>query len=527
MAKERLVGGEWASNPGYQRTPGYFGANKYTVIKTGVAVEWSSYADITGKGKFAAYLDNGSDHPGALLGAIDSDCNCTGGVWNNFSQSPFSVESGQSVWLGAICDTMGTLTSDPGGTLRYTAYSYASWAASDPCVSLINTFGHTLGVKLLGYAVPLISSIDGDNIISDLQENVVLLGASLLDSAGNAVLELCNNSDYGSATIKVTQTFKSQTDTSLTFDVVQGALSEGIVYAFVTTGLGQRNLTGFPVTLNAAGVEDSVIPIEESETLGQFLDSVSVVDTLVGVTDTSTFGQYSDTISVLDGFDGVLESETLSVFTDVVEVLDSSLGVIESETLGEFFDVFQYVDLVGTVQESETLGEFLDVFQYIDSVVTVQESETLGEFLDVLTLMDSVTYVAESEVYGTFYDIVGSWDSVVSILESEIYGEFFDNFKSADLVDGVVEAEEFGIFYDIVGEGDLVSGVDEVEVLGSFNDILQGIDGIDYVEDTETYGQFLDYIEVPELQSSELYCLVLSEVEVFLDSSSSTICKKI
>lgn len=505
MAKERLAGDVWASNPGYQRTPNYFGANKYTVIKTGIAVEWSSYADITGKGKFAAYLDNGSDHPGALLGAIDSDCNCTGGVWNNFSQSPFSVESGQSVWLGAICDTMGTLTSDPGGTLRYVAYSYVSWSADDPCENLPSTFGHTLGVKLLGYAVPSISSIDGDNIISALQENVVLLGASLLDSAGNAVLELCNNSDYGSATIKVTQTFKSQMDTSLTFDVVQEDLSEGTVYAFVTTGLGQRNLTGFPVTLNAAGVEDSVVPIEESETLGQFLDSASVVDTLVGVTDTSTFGQYSDIISVLDGFDGVLESETLSVFTDVVEVLDSSLGVIESETLGEFFDVFQYVDSVGTVQESETLGEFLDV----------------------LTLTDSVTYVAESEVYGTFYDIVGSWDSMVPILESEIYGEFFDAFKSADLVDGVVEAEEFGIFYDIVGEGDLVSGVDEVEVLGSFNDLLQGIDGIDYVEDTETYGQFSDYIEVPELQSSELYCLVLSEVEVFLDSSSSTICKKI
>ncbi len=51
---------------------------------------------------------------------------------------------------------------------------------------------------------------------------------------GLAKLELGSAASYGASTIKVEQTVTSWSDTSLTFDVVRGALSTGTVYAYVT-----------------------------------------------------------------------------------------------------------------------------------------------------------------------------------------------------------------------------------------------------------------------------------------------------
>jgi hypothetical protein len=101
-------------------------------------------------------------------------------------------------------------------------------------------------ITLLG-PDPVITDVDTDEEIDYDQTGVVLTGTTFLDEG--ATLELCNNADYGSATIKVAQSINTQSDTSIDFDVVKGALDYGIVYAFVTTSLLQINATGFSVGL--------------------------------------------------------------------------------------------------------------------------------------------------------------------------------------------------------------------------------------------------------------------------------------
>ena len=68
-------------------------------------------------------------------------------------------------------------------------------------------------------------------------------------ASGSAKLELGSASDYTGT--KVTQTVTSWGATSLTYTVVQGALSTGTVYVFVTDANGNRNATGYAITLNS------------------------------------------------------------------------------------------------------------------------------------------------------------------------------------------------------------------------------------------------------------------------------------
>lgn len=80
---------------------------------------------------------------------------------------------------------------------------------------------HRVGQQLIG---PKIYDIDTDEIITDDQENVVLTGKNFLSAQGTGKLELCNDSDYSQATIKVEQSIDSWSDTSIQFDVVPGTL---------------------------------------------------------------------------------------------------------------------------------------------------------------------------------------------------------------------------------------------------------------------------------------------------------------
>jgi hypothetical protein len=66
---------------------------------------------------------------------------------------------------------------------------------------------------------------------------------------GSAKLELGSASDYTGT--KVTQTVTAWGASSLTYTVVQGALSTGTVYVFVTDANGNRNATGYAVDLGS------------------------------------------------------------------------------------------------------------------------------------------------------------------------------------------------------------------------------------------------------------------------------------
>lgn len=69
-----------------------------------------------------------------------------------------------------------------------------------------------------------ITAIDGDDEITSTQENVSMSGHGFLSTQGSGIVEICETSDYDSATIKVEQSVDSWSTDTIQFDVIQGTL---------------------------------------------------------------------------------------------------------------------------------------------------------------------------------------------------------------------------------------------------------------------------------------------------------------
>ena len=98
---------------------------------------------------------------------------------------------------------------------------------------------------------PAITTVGGDNQFHAEEEDVEIVGTDFYASQGTGKVELCPSSTYGSA---VEQTVATWSDLSIEFDVVQGSLSLGTNYVFVTNSDGLRNATGHTVTITAAPI---------------------------------------------------------------------------------------------------------------------------------------------------------------------------------------------------------------------------------------------------------------------------------
>jgi len=88
---------------------------------------------------------------------------------------------------------------------------------------------------------PVITDLE-DEILATDEEDVLLDGLNFGATQGNGKLEIGSAQDYSGT--NVTQTINTWGDAQIDFDVVQGALSEGVVFAFVTTDGGERS-TGY------------------------------------------------------------------------------------------------------------------------------------------------------------------------------------------------------------------------------------------------------------------------------------------
>jgi hypothetical protein len=282
MALTQLIG-ESVGTPGTTALAGdQLRVTRLACLTTGIVDRLRVYSVSSGNVK-AALTDTTGDPlvPDTVL-SQNTGTAVSASQWNDVLITPVSVTEGILYGTVGLGDASGVVTfnsnSYGSNTLRYTAVSNPYSSGIPSSMPALSGIGEQLyQVIPWGYPLPSISSIDGDNDISVSQTGVTLSGLNLQDT-GNAVLELCNNSDYASATVKVVQTWNSQTDTTLNFDVVQGALSTGTVYAFVTTSLGQRHVTGFSVTLSSGtGVSDT--PLGGSfEISGVSLSAVSDID---------------------------------------------------------------------------------------------------------------------------------------------------------------------------------------------------------------------------------------------------------
>lgn len=264
MAEQILVGLDSGASPSATNDNNLFGTETLCSV-SGLATKLT-YRNACivrpGFGRAGMYTDNaGTLMAQTPTGAVDNTVD-----WVGEFETPVSVVATNTYFLCAVSDATGFTNNcmcaafNGNGTIQdVTTHRKLSHTYTDP---LPGTYTGSPDGNLYfagyvsGYAPPTIVSIDGDNTIDATQTGVELVGTNLVDSGGAPTLELCNNSDYGAATIKVTQSINSSNDTGINFDVVQGGLSAGTVYAFVTTGLGQQN-AAFAVTLVAGAATNS------------------------------------------------------------------------------------------------------------------------------------------------------------------------------------------------------------------------------------------------------------------------------
>lgn len=148
------------------------------------------------------------------------------------------------------------------------------------------------GVGLMSWYQPAITA--ADDPVKNGQTGKTVTGTDFPTAGtGSAKLELGSASDYTGT--KVTQTVTGWSATSLTYTVVQGALSLGTVYAFVTDANGNRNATGYAVTLAS---DQTVNGISIDAAAAVTAAAVAAVVTLAGASVEATAAVVAAGISV-------------------------------------------------------------------------------------------------------------------------------------------------------------------------------------------------------------------------------------
>ena len=152
---------------------------------------------------------------------------------STYAGSTLLVEQTVTTWGGATSITVDAVR---GGLSTGTVYVYVTNSDGG-----VNTNG--LAVTLSS-VTPAIASLDGDggnqNSSITAGETVIMTGSDFRPNQTTGKVEICNNVNYASATVKNTQTITAWADTQISFTLnnVTG-LVEGTNYVFITNGTGE------------------------------------------------------------------------------------------------------------------------------------------------------------------------------------------------------------------------------------------------------------------------------------------------
>lgn len=368
-------------------------ARLYECPYSGIITRFRTYsASATSNFKFGLY-DASNNKVGS-----DEDGNASDGSgWQAFDGSSISVNALDSYYPCGVTDSYAGFMSDNGvGDSLAVTHAFAN-PLPDPRTFPGISADRDCPVQVWGYPVPGVTSIDGDNDITTSQTGVSLVGTNLVDSAGNPTLELCNNSDYESATVKVSQTVNSTSDTGINFDVVQGALSTGTVYAFVTTALGQLNSIGFAVTLSSSGALDTPLT-------GTFSYSGLTLGATSAVTDAPQAGTFSYSGLTLDSFLGKVDAPQAGSFSYDGLTLDAVSASQDAPQSGSFSYSGINVDAVSAITDYPQSGTFLYSGLTLDAFETSPGADTPlpGEFSYSGLNLNAFSNATDAPQSGTF-----------------------------------------------------------------------------------------------------------------------------
>jgi len=200
--------------------------------------------------KINFYADDAGE-PGALLFAVDSGQFASPDQWNAYAVSPgLPLLEGEYYWIGANANSGGGISySDNTSDTRIKTALWGTFSAPDPAgIGYDTHLDQLFGAAIYGLPNPVVTSISGDDIFFDHDENVAIVVTDA--GAVEGVVELCDTADYDLAVHKVVQPVDSWSDTAIQIDIEPADLPAGGVYLFITTGAGQRNRIGHAATMN-------------------------------------------------------------------------------------------------------------------------------------------------------------------------------------------------------------------------------------------------------------------------------------
>jgi len=195
-----------------------------------------------------------------------------------------------------------------------------AWVTND--LGFRNATGYSFSMS---YPVlPAITDVDGDEILTVYQTNVVATGTDFGTNTGLADIELGDNAIYGSANL-VSQSIDSWADTSIQFDVTIGALDQENLWLYVTDSAGDTG-NAFAVTV---GLTPTVTAVGDDSIFSLDTDVVSTGDTFLNAQGTGKF-ELSDNSTYAAG---TKVTQTIDTWADGSIQFDVVIGSLSNATL--------------------------------------------------------------------------------------------------------------------------------------------------------------------------------------------------
>jgi hypothetical protein len=350
-------------------------------------------------------------------------------------------------------DTNLEITIQQGALSTGTVYAYVETDRSD-----VNTTGHAVTLES-GSLIPTITDVDQDEVIYPGQASVVITGTNFLDYQYTGKVELTNSSSYSYSTIKIEQDIITWSDTSILIDVIQGYLSLGTVYVFVTNNDGETNTTGFEITIQEiTEQQDSITSLTSNSTVNNISDSAIQIDTINTVNTTYTISNVSDIVNFVDLLNSLTSSSMTNNILDLVSQVDYLVQLDSEATIQSILDISSFIETLESIASEFSVNNITDLTNFVDTVTNVSTNFSIDNISDTTSFID---------ILGT----INTESSVENITDTFIQLDLLETLTSSSTINTV---SELFIQVDLLNTANSESSIINIdEIIGTFDDLAQ------------------------------------------------------
>ena len=407
----RLLSPDYISlaNSGAHGSSGFYG-NQVSITRPSVAVGVKVDFAVASNAYFGLYPGSYNEY----LVASTPETYMPAGIGYAYFTTPV-VPSADVMFLAE--------SSETGGAIRYLLnagqlrYQLGSYGLLNPTGTGLNNANHANKVVLVGYIPPTLTSINGGSDITVGDTGVSVVGTDFADSAGDPVVYLCSTSDYDTAPIKVLQTTSgTPSDTGMSFDVVQGGLSDDtIVYAFIVTALGQVS-DSYAITLNAASGESDTPGTGSVSLSGGSVGAVAAFSDIPAAGTVSiSGGSVADSIGISDA----PNTGTISISGGSV---DASAALSDSPDYGPVSLSGGGVNTSVSVQDAPSVGSISISGGSVVGTIAIGDMPSAGIVSISGGSVAAVAAIADTPDTATISISGGSVDGSISIPDADTPG---------------------------------------------------------------------------------------------------------